>query len=96
MVAFSRGHLTDQKVDPTFIQDFLCTFINPQLVHEADQCEWDSESQTLLTPSELADIFMSMDLEEQGWWKDVVVLVSMNPTINKANAPMLLSKHSLI
>jgi len=67
------GHLSDQKVDAPFIQDFLKTFVDPQLIHEVPQCQWDSETQTLLTPSELADDSAAMDLEEQGWWRDVVV-----------------------
>jgi hypothetical protein len=73
MAAFTRGHLSDLHVDSQFIQEFLGTFIDPQLVHEADQCEWDSETQTLLTPAELAENSNSKELEEQGWWKDVVV-----------------------
>jgi hypothetical protein len=71
--AFAIGHLGDQQIDQTFINDFLKTFIDPQLIHEASQCEWDSESQTLLTPSELAEDTATGDLEEQGWWKDVVL-----------------------
>jgi hypothetical protein len=70
--AFSKGHLTDQKADLSFIHEFLRIFIDPQLIHEADQCEWDSSTQTLLTPSELAENSTSADLEERGWWKDVV------------------------
>jgi hypothetical protein len=78
MAAFSRGHLSDLNVDSQFIQDFLCIFIDPQLIHEADQCEWDSKTQTLLTPAELAENFTSTELEEQGWWKDVVVQYEAN------------------
>lgn len=73
IAAFSTGHLTDLKVDPSFIQNFLKTFVDPQLIHEASQCEWDSETQTLLTPSELAADSATNDLEDQGWWRDVVV-----------------------
>jgi hypothetical protein len=73
IAAFSMGHLSDQKVDASFIQNFLKTFVDPQLIHEASQCEWDSETQTLLTPTELADNSAAMDLEDQGWWRNVVV-----------------------
>jgi hypothetical protein len=71
--AFTLGHLADQQVDQQFIQDFLKTFVDPQLIHEAPQCEWDSKTQTLLTPTELADDSAAGGLEEQGWWKDVVL-----------------------
>ena len=73
MAAFTKGHLTDQQVDPAFIQDFLKKFVDPQLIHEASSCEWDSATQTLQTPEELEENNNSMELEEQGWWKDVVV-----------------------
>ena len=73
IAAFTLGHLSDLKVDPQFIQDFLKTFVDPQLIHEAPQCEWDSKTQTLLTPSEMADDSAAGGLEEQGWWKDVVL-----------------------
>jgi hypothetical protein len=73
IAAFSIGHQLDQKVDASFIQEFLKIFVDPQLIHKASQCEWDSDTQTLLTPSELADDSAGMDLEEQGWWRDVVV-----------------------
>ena len=73
IAAFTTGHLSDQKVDPSFVQDFLIKFVDPQLIHEAAQCEWDSKTQTLLTPSELEDNLASIELEEQGWWRDVVV-----------------------
>ena len=73
IAAFSMGHLTDLKVEDSFIQNYLKTFVDPQLIHEASQCEWDSKTQTLLTPSEMADNSATMDLEEQGWWRDVVV-----------------------
>ena len=72
-VAFSIGHLGDLKIDQTFINNFLKTFIDPQLIHKAPQCGWDSETQTLLTPAELTENSASRDLEEQCWWKDVVV-----------------------
>ncbi len=78
--AFTIGHLTDQKVDQSFINDFLKTYIDPQLIHEATQCEWDSETQTLLTPSELAETSASAELEEQGWWKDVVLQYNKGKT----------------
>ena len=73
MAAFATGHLTDQGVDETFLREFLKIFVDPQLVHEVTQCEWDSETQTLLTPNELAENSASTEMEEQGWWKDVVV-----------------------
>ena len=38
IAAFSIGHLTDQKVDPQFLKDFLRTLIDPQLIHEAPAC----------------------------------------------------------
>jgi hypothetical protein len=73
VAAFTLGHLADQKVDQQFIQEFLKTFVDPQLIHEAPRCEWDSKTQTLLTPTELADDSAAGGLEEQGWWKDVVL-----------------------
>ena len=72
IAAFAIGHLSNQKVDPKFLKDFLRTFVDPQLIHEAHMCEWDSDTQTLLTPDELAENSASTALEEQGWWKDVV------------------------
>jgi len=62
----------DQKADPGFIQDFLHTFIDPQLIHKAEQCKLDPNTQTLFRPSELAENSTSADLGERGWWKDVV------------------------
>lgn len=73
VAAFTSGHLGDQKVDQQFIKDFLKIFVDPQLIHEATQCEWDSKTQTLLTPTELADDSAAGGLEDQGWWKDVVL-----------------------
>jgi hypothetical protein len=73
IAAFAWGHFSDQQVDPLFLQNFLKTFVDPQLIHEAPQCKWDSKTQTLLTPTELADNSASGGLEEQGWWKDVVL-----------------------
>jgi hypothetical protein len=34
IAAFTLGHLSDLKVDPQFIQDFLKTFVDPQLIHK--------------------------------------------------------------
>ena len=73
VAAFTVGHLADQQVDQHFIQEFLKIFVDPQLIHEAPQCEWDPKTQTLLTPTELADDSAASGLEEQGWWKDVVL-----------------------
>ena len=73
IAAFTLGHLTDLQVDQQFIQDFLKTYVDPQLIHEAPQCKWDSTNQTLLTPMEIADNSAAGGLEEQGWWKDVVL-----------------------
>ena len=72
IAAFTMGHFADQQADQQFTQEFLKTFVDPPLIHEAPQCEWDSETQTLLTPTELADDSAAGNLEEQGWWKDVV------------------------
>ena len=33
--AFALGHLSDQKVDQYFIDEFLETFIDPALIHDA-------------------------------------------------------------
>ena len=73
ITAFTIGHLGDHQTD-RFINNFLTTFVEPQLVHKASQCEceWDSKTQTLLTPAELTENLASAGLEEQGWWKDVV------------------------
>jgi hypothetical protein len=73
VAAFSMGHLADQKVDEVFVQDFLKTFVDPQLIHEAAHCDWDSATQTLLTKAELDENNKTGELEEQGWWRDVVV-----------------------
>jgi hypothetical protein len=73
IAAFSRGHLLDLKVDEDFVQEFLKIFVDPQLIHEATHCQWDSSTQTLLTPSELEENTTSNELEEQGWWRDVVI-----------------------
>ena len=73
VAAFAMGHLADQQVDDNFIQDFLKTFVDPQLIHEAVHCEWDSETQTLLTKAELDENNKTGELEDQGWWRDVVV-----------------------
>jgi hypothetical protein len=73
VAAFTSGHFADQKVDETFTQSFLKTFVDPQLIHEAVHCEWDSETQTLLTKAELDENNKTGELEEQGWWRDVVV-----------------------
>ncbi len=43
LAAFAIGYLGDQKIDQTFINNFLKTYINPQLIHEAPQCEWDPD-----------------------------------------------------
>jgi hypothetical protein len=73
IAAFTIGHLGDQKIDQQFINDFLKTFVDPQLIHDAPHCEWDSSTQTLLTREELAEDSASKELENQGWWKDVVL-----------------------
>jgi len=73
IAAFARGHLMDQKVDEEFVQDFLNIFVDPQLIHEATHCQWDSSTQTLMTPTELEENATSNELEEQGWWRDVVI-----------------------
>jgi hypothetical protein len=59
--------------------------VDPQLIHEASQCEWDSETQTLLTPTELADDSAAMDLEDQGWWRDVVVQYETKKGLGKCS-----------
>ncbi len=72
IAAFVDGHFSDQNISQDFTRDFTLTYIDPQIVHEAAECEWDSDTQTLLTPMELAEDFNSTELEAQGWWKDVV------------------------
>lgn len=72
IAAFTSGHLGDRDMDPNVISSFLCTFVHPQLVHEASHCQWDSTSQMLLTSTELEENTTEGLLEEQGWWKDVV------------------------
>ncbi len=47
--------------------------MDPQLIHEASYCEWDSTTQTLQTQAELKETNASGELEEQGWWRDVVL-----------------------
>ena len=46
-VTFALGHLSNHKVDQNFIKEFLETFINPALIHDAPQCKWNSGTQTL-------------------------------------------------
>ena len=69
---FTEGHLGNQQVSETFVDDFLLIFVDPQLIQAATFCEWDIKTQPLLTPSKLAEYSNSVDLVEQGWWKDVV------------------------
>jgi hypothetical protein len=70
---FFQGHLADQMVNESFVQKFLRIFVDPQVIHEATHCEWDSAMQTLLTPSELEENAVSFELEEQGRWRDMVI-----------------------
>jgi hypothetical protein len=70
--AFIKGHLSDLQVDDNFIQRFLDTFVDPQLIHDIHNCKWDSETQTLLTQDEQEQDTKVINLEEQTWWKDVV------------------------
>ena len=70
--AFALGHLSDQKVNQYFIDEFLETFIDPALIHDAPQCTWNSDTQTLLTAAALHEDENAGTLEEQEWWTDVV------------------------
>jgi hypothetical protein len=70
--AFVNGHWSDQQIDSAFTRDFNLKFIDPQIVHGAEACVWNSSTQTLLTPEELDEETNVVEMEEQGWWKDVV------------------------
>ena len=41
--------LTDAGVDDSFIKAVLRKFVDPMLVHEVDQCHWDSATRTITT-----------------------------------------------
>jgi hypothetical protein len=73
VAGFTLGHLGDQDIDESFVLEFLRIFVDPQLIHEASHCVWDSETQTLQTRAELDETNASNELEEQGWWRDVVL-----------------------
>ena len=73
VAAFTLGHLGDQAVNESFVLEFLRIFVDPQLIHEASYCVWDSDTQTLQTKAELDETNASNELEEQGWWQDVVL-----------------------
>jgi hypothetical protein len=64
--------LTDAGIDDGFIKAMLRKFVDPMLVHEVDQCQWDSATRSITTPSELEEDGAGKGVEEMPWYKDIV------------------------
>ena len=61
--------LRDQGVEEEFIWQLLKTYVEPPLVHTAEECSWDSEEKILLTREEQEED--KDDLEQQSWFLDI-------------------------
>jgi hypothetical protein len=71
---FALGYMLNEGMDKTFIWQFLEKFCDPALVHQADDCVFDTKTRTILTPDELAEESGAGALEEQSWYLDILKL----------------------
>lgn len=64
--------LLDAGIEESFVKAMLRKFVDPMLVHEVDQCSWDSSTRTITTPAKLEEDGAGKGVEEMPWYKDIV------------------------
>jgi hypothetical protein len=64
--------LLDAGIAEEFIQEMLRKFVDPMLVHEVEQCQWESATRTISTPAELEEDGAGKGVEEMPWYRDIV------------------------
>jgi hypothetical protein len=69
---FSLHYLQDLGVDERVIEDFISEFIDPALVHTAEQCVWDSTAKSIKTAEEHADDTGMVELEKSSRFIDIL------------------------
>ncbi|KAL7489765.1 hypothetical protein ACHAW6_015486, partial [Cyclotella cf. meneghiniana] len=72
MGGFSVGHFGLAGFNSDLIYKFIEQYVNPLLVHTAEQCQWDEKRMTVLTPKEIDEDVGAGDLEEQSWFIDIL------------------------
>jgi hypothetical protein len=77
------NYLKDLKVDEDFIQTIAGRGLELTLLHEVNDCKWDSEKKELLTPEDIAG-GEEDELEEETWYVDhVAKFMENNKQANK-------------
>jgi hypothetical protein len=69
--AFLSNYMPAIGIDPSFVQDAVRRLCNPATIHEALNCKWIAETNTILTPEE-QDEDEEDNLESQEWYVDIV------------------------
>lgn len=64
--------LKDKGVDEGLIQSLIDEYCDPSYVHEIDNCVWDPEQKSILTPEEAEEDTRGEQLVEQSWFGDIV------------------------
>jgi hypothetical protein len=67
---FSLNYLKDLEVDERVIVYFITEFIDPALVHSAEQCVWDSASKSIRTAEEHTGGMV--ELEKSSWFINIM------------------------
>ena len=77
IAAFLYYYLKDAALPVKFIMDLLRATCDATLVAEIKDCDWDSDTQTLITPQEKKEDKGSDELENAEWYKNAFNLKSL-------------------
>lgn len=69
---FIFNYFAAQGFDKEFTHAILREFVEPKLIHEAEDCKWDANTRTITTPQELEEDSAAGALQVASWFKDVV------------------------
>ena len=68
--AFCFHYLLEAGMDESFLKALLRTACCPTLVGTINQCSWDAETKSIMTPQQVAEEKRIAELEKAAWYKD--------------------------
>ena len=69
VVAYLQYYLVEEGMDSDFVDTLLREACDPSLFHTAGDCEWDTETKTLITPED-REKEKEADMTKAKWYKD--------------------------
>ena len=69
---FLCHYLIRRGVDKGFVRTLMKQLLDPSLIHEAENCQWDPATCSITTPEELEEEEEGEQFAKQSWFKEIV------------------------